>query len=117
VYVAGGRRSGGHFNTFESYDVSSDRWQRLPSMPTARSGLGAAIAGGMFVTVGGEGPRIFPEVEGYELDAKTWRRLPDLAVPVHGVGVAAIDSNLYAFVGGTRVGGAPSRVVQVLAID
>lgn len=116
VYVAGGRRSGGHFDTFESYDVAGNRWERLEPMPTARSGLGAALVGRTFVTVGGEGPRIFPEVEAYDIDTKKWRRLPDLAVPVHGVGVAATGSNLYAFVGGVRVGGAPSRVVLVLAI-
>jgi non-specific serine/threonine protein kinase len=117
VYVAGGRRSGGHFGTFESYDPANDRWQKLAAMPTARSGLGGAVIGRAFVTVGGEGPRIFPEVEAYDLDAKTWRRLPDLAVPVHGVGVAALGTNLYAFVGGVRVGGAPSRVVQVLSLS
>ena len=69
------------------------------------------------VTVGGEDPRIFPEVESYDLDRQIWRRLPDLAVPVHGVGVVSIDATVYAFVGGVRVGGAPSRVVQVLRID
>ena len=116
VYVAGGRRAGGHFGTFESYDPANDRWEKLTSMPTARSGLGGAVIGGTFVTVGGEGPRIFPEVEAYDIDAKAWRRLPDLAVPVHGVGVAALGMNLYAFVGGVRVGGAPSRVVQVLRL-
>lgn len=116
VYVAGGRRAGGHFGTFESYDPEIDRWEKLTPMPTARSGLGGAVIGRTFVTVGGEGPRIFPEVEAYDIDAKTWRRLPHLAVPVHGVGVIAVGSNVYAFVGGVRVGSAPSRVVQVLRI-
>ena len=121
VYVAGGRRSGEHLYTFEAYDIAADRWQRLPNMPTARSGLGATMSDGMFVTVGGEGPRIFPEVEAYDVARMRWRRLPDLAVPVHGLAVEALVQetvvNLYAFMGGVRVGLAPSRAVQVLRLS
>ena len=40
----------------ERYDPAADRWQRLPDMPTARGGLGAAIAGGNLFAVGGESP-------------------------------------------------------------
>lgn len=116
VYVAGGRRAGGHFDTFEGYDLERDVWEGLAPMPTARSGLGAAVVGRTFIVAGGEGPRMFPEVEAYDVDTGRWRQLPDLAVPVHGVGLAAVGSNIYALVGGVRVGGAPSRVVQVLAL-
>jgi N-acetylneuraminic acid mutarotase len=116
VYVAGGRRSGGHFGTFEAYDPETDRWEKLADMPTARSGLGAAVIGRAFLAVGGEGPRIFPEVEAYNVDTGKWSRLPDLAIPVHGVGVAAVGTNLYAVAGGFRVGLAPSRAAQVLKI-
>ncbi len=116
VYAVGGRRGGGHFGTFEVYDPSADEWKSLPDMPTARSGNGAAFANGKIVSVGGEGPRMFPEVEAYDIATRRWSRLPDLAVPVHGVGVVAIGSNLYAFVGGTKVGLAPTRACQVLAI-
>lgn len=114
IYVAGGRRSGEHLDTFEAYDFASDRWRRLPNMPTARSGFDATMSGRLFVTIGGEGPRMFPEVEAFDLATRKWRRLPDLAVPVHGLAVEALDANVYAFVGGVRVGLAPSRVVQVL---
>ena len=116
VYVAGGRRAGGHFATFEAYDPDADRWSKLTDMPTARSGIGAAFVGGKIVTVGGEGPRIFPEVEAFDTSTRRWTRLPDLTVPVHGVGAVAVDENLYALVGGSRVGLAPTSVCQVLAI-
>jgi hypothetical protein len=117
VYVAGGRRGGDHFNTFEAYDPETDAWSKLPAMPTARSGNGAVLADGRVISAGGEGPRIFPEVEAYDPKARTWSRLPDLAVPVHGVGLAAVGADVYAFVGGDRVGLAPTRVCQVLAIE
>jgi non-specific serine/threonine protein kinase len=117
VYVAGGRRGGKHFATFQRYDVENDRWDSLSNMPTPRSGTGAAFVNGMIVVAGGEGPRMFPEVEAYDIPTGRWSRLPDLAVPVHGVGVVAVGSNVYAFVGGTEVGLAPTRACQVLAIE
>ena len=116
LYAVGGRRGGDHFGTFDVYDLATDRWSQLPDMPTARSGNGAAFLADRVVSVGGEGPRIFPEVEAYEPDARRWTRLPDLAVPVHGVGVVAVGTDVYALVGGDKVGGAPTRVCQVLKI-
>jgi hypothetical protein len=98
------------------YDPATDRWSDLTDMPTARSGNGAAFAAGTIFSVGGEGPRIFPEVEAYDIAARTWRRLPDLAIPVHGAGVAVLGRTLFAFGGGYRVGLAPTRACQVLAI-
>lgn len=116
LFTVGGRRGGDHFGTFEVYDLATDRWSKLPDMPTARSGNGAAFVAGRIVSVGGEGPRIFPEVEAYDTDARRWTRLPDLAVPVHGVGVAAVGTDVYALVGGDEVGSAPTRACQVLTV-
>ncbi len=116
VYAAGGRRSGGHFATFEVYDPATDRWSSLPDMPTARSGLGAAFAKGKIITAGGEGPRMFPEVEAYDIAKRRWTKLPGMATPVHGVGLVGVGENVYALVGGTRVGLAPTRVCQLLKI-
>lgn len=116
VYAAGGRRAGGHFATFDVYDPAADRWSNLPDMPTARSGIGTAFANGKIVTTGGEGPRMFPEVEAYDIATRRWTRLPDLAVPVHGVGLVGVEENVYALTGGIRVGLAPTRAAQVLAI-
>jgi hypothetical protein len=115
VYAIGGRRAGGHFGTVEVYDVETDRWQKRLDMPTPRSGLGAAFVQGVVVAVGGEGPRIFPEVEAFDAPDR-WRRFPDLAVPVHGVGVVAVGPDVYALAGGSRVGTAPTNACQVLRL-
>jgi non-specific serine/threonine protein kinase len=117
LFAVGGRRGGAHFGTFEVYDPAADRWSKLPDMPTARSGNGAAFAAGRVISAGGEGPRIFPEVESYDPTTRTWTRLPDLAAPVHGVGLAAVGMEVYAFVGGDKVGLAPTRACQVLAVE
>jgi non-specific serine/threonine protein kinase len=116
VYAAGGRRGGGHFATFDVYDPGADRWSSLPDMPTPRSGNGVTFAGGSVIAAGGEGPRIFPEAEAYDVATGRWRRLPNLAMPVHGVGLVTLGTDVYAFGGGIRVGLAPSRACQVLAI-
>lgn len=60
IYVFGGetvrtlRRK--TFDEAERFDPASGRWQRLPPMPTARHGLGAASVGGGIYLLGG-GPR------------------------------------------------------------
>ena len=58
VYAVGGRALSPDKNSaaLERYDPATDKWQRLPDMPTARGGLGAAIADGHLLAVGGETP-------------------------------------------------------------
>ena len=117
VYVAGGRRNGSHFNFFQRYDPAADTWQRLDGMPTARSGLGVAFAAGRVFAIGGEGPRIFPEVEAFDVASGGWARLPNMEVPRHGFGVVAIGTSIYTFVGGNRVGVGPSDACEVLTLN
>jgi N-acetylneuraminic acid mutarotase len=117
VYAAGGRRAGAQLGSHEAYDPAADRWERLPDLPTPRSGFGAAFVRGLVVTVGGEGPRMFPEVEAFDVATRSWRRLPDMGVPRHGIGVVALGERLYALVGGVRVGLAPSAACEVLELS
>jgi Kelch motif protein len=116
VYVAGGRRNGSHFGTFQRYDPGSNTWQRMRSMPTARSGLGVAFAYGHVFAIGGEGPRIFPEVEAFDIERGAWTRLRDMGVPRHGLGTVAIGPAVYAFLGGSKVGVGPSSVCEELEL-
>ena len=54
----------------------------LPDMPTARGGLGAAIAGGQLFAVGGESPtRAMGEVESYSIARRGLVARPDHAHP------------------------------------
>ncbi len=59
VYALGGRLAGLDTNraTVEAYDPRTNRWNRLPDLPTARGGTGAAAVGGRIVSVGGESPQ------------------------------------------------------------
>jgi N-acetylneuraminic acid mutarotase len=112
VFVVGGRAAGKHFPTVQYF--YGDKWDRLPDMHTARSGLGAGVIDGQLIVLGGEGPRIFPEVETFSVGR--WRRLPDIGVPRHGIGVVVIGNVLYAMLGGVRVGLAPSAASEALTV-
>jgi non-specific serine/threonine protein kinase len=107
IYALGGRRAGYDTNvsTFESWMPGAKRWRRLPDVPAARGGTGAAVAAGSLVSVGGEEPAgTIGSVYAWNLARGGWRRLPDLPTPRHGLGVAAVGTRVYAIAGGTSPG-------------
>ena len=87
----------------ERYDPATDSWQRLPDMPTARGGLGAAIADGHLFAVGGESPTdAFGDGRSPTTSrARRGPRAPSMRTPRHGIAVAAIGRSLYALGGAT----------------
>jgi Kelch motif/Galactose oxidase, central domain len=105
VYAVGGRLGGPGSNVafFEVFDPATGEWKALQPIPEARSGTGLALAGGMLVSVGGEGPdTTFDTVLGYDLAEGRWRELPDLPTPRHGLAVASVGNRVYA-IGGSPV--------------
>jgi hypothetical protein len=107
VYAVGGRALSPDKNSpaLERYEPATDHWQRLPDMPTARGGLGAAIADGHLFALGGESPTgVLGEVESYSLASKAWSTAPSMRTPRHGIAVAAIDHSLYSLGGAPRPG-------------
>ena len=118
LYAVGGHHITETSNTaaVQRFDPTTDQWTQLPPMPSAVSGLGAAIVDGQLITVGGVGPgSVFNTVRAYNLTAKTWSSLPNLAVARHGMGVAAIGNTLYAVDGAAQPGHiAATPTVQIL---
>jgi N-acetylneuraminic acid mutarotase len=107
LYAVGGRALSPDKNSpaLERYDPANNSWQRLPHMPTARGGLGAAIVDGHLFAVGGESPTgVFDEVESYDLASRKWSTAPSMRTPRHGIAVAAIGRSLYALGGAPRPG-------------
>ena len=87
AYAVGGRRMSSDKNVaaLERYDPATDRWERLPGMPTARGGLGAALVDGHLLAVGGESATgVFGVVESYNVADKSWSRGPSMRSPRHG---------------------------------
>ena len=117
VFTVGGRflSPGAVSAALERFDPVTGGWERLPAMPTARGGQGAAMVGGRLVVAGGEDPSgAYGEVEAYDLVAQGWSDLPPLPTPRHGLSVERVGSELLALVGGTTFGVAPSTVAQSL---
>jgi Kelch motif len=60
LYAIGGRIDGNYsrnLSTNESYDPATDRWEQRAPMPTARSGIAAAVLHGRIFVFGGEATR------------------------------------------------------------
>jgi N-acetylneuraminic acid mutarotase len=119
VYAIAGRRAGIDTNLtlVEALDPRTGRWNRVPPLPEARGGTGAAVAGGRIVSVGGEEPAgTIASVFVYDPKRRLWQRLPDLPTPRHGLGVAAIGKTVYAVAGGPQPGLFVSRANESLGI-
>ena len=117
MFTVGGRflQPGALSAALERYDPAADAWERLPAMPTARGGQGAAFAGGRLVVVGGEDPtRVYGEVEAYDPAGEQWSPLPPVPTPRHGLAVEHAGGRIWALAGGTAFGVAPSAVVETL---
>jgi N-acetylneuraminic acid mutarotase len=97
----------------EVYDPATDRWSALAPLPTARSGLAAAVFGNRIYVFGGEGnpatsSGVFEQNEMYDIAAGTWRTDAPMPTPRHGIGAAVVDQRIYIPGGGIRQGFGPS---------
>lgn len=119
VFAVGGRLAGLDTNlgAIEAYDPRRNRWTRLPDLPDARGGTGAAAIAGRIVSVGGESPPgTNPTVWALRPGASRWTALPDLPTPRHGLGVVAFRGRVWAIAGGPQPGLTVSGAVESLGI-
>jgi len=119
VYAVAGRTAGLDTNLlhFESYLPGDRSWQRLPPVPDARGGTGAAGLLGQIVSVGGEEPDgTIEEVLAYRVADRRWVQLDDLRTPRHGVGVAALGGRVYVIGGGPEPGLTVSSANEALRV-
>jgi hypothetical protein len=119
VYAVAGRTSGLDTNVghFESYNPGDGRWRRLPFVPDARGGTGAAALSGRVVSVGGEEPGgTIRDVYAYRIASRNWERLEDLRTPRHGLGVVALGGRVFAIAGGPEPGLTVSGANEALRI-
>jgi serine/threonine protein kinase len=120
VYAVGGRALSPDKNSaaLDRYDPATDSWQRLPSMPTARGGLGAAFAGGRIFALGGESSTsVFGQVESYDIARRSWSREPSLRTSRHGIAAGAIGRSIYVLGGALKPGHASATgTAEVLAL-
>ncbi len=119
AYVAGGRSlpSGDVLASFTRYDALTNSWTRLPSMPTARAGLGLAVVGNKIYAIGGRDCSLYVACgkaldanEAYDLKTGRWETKAPMPTPRMDLAVVALDDKIYALGGYNPDQGALSDV-------
>jgi N-acetylneuraminic acid mutarotase len=117
LYAIGGRINGSYARnlaTNEVYDPAGDRWQIRANMPTARSGIAAAVLDGRIFIFGGEAPAgTFGEVEAYDPKTNSWSAHARMPTPRHGLGAAIVGGRIYVISGGPRPGDTSSAANEI----
>jgi N-acetylneuraminic acid mutarotase len=88
----------------EIYDIATDTWSTGAPMPTARSGLGAAVIDGKVYVIGGEGwvdqlGGVFCTNEAYDPTRNSWVEKTPMPAARHGFAKGVLDGKLFAVSG------------------
>lgn len=118
LYVMGGQVSasgGGPFvDTTYAYDPATDSWSERASMPTARSGIAAAVVDGKIYVAGGRPPH-GNDFAVYDPANDTWNSLPNMPTGRNHLGVVAIDNQILV-IGGRFGAGFSSVITDVVEV-
>ena len=105
VYVVGGytadRALAGETAAFLRYDPESNRWTRLPDMPTARAALAVGVIGDRLYAAGGatSAGTTFKRLEVFNFTTRRWSRGPDMQVPREHIAGAVSGGGFYVLGG------------------
>jgi len=98
----------------EAYDPAADRWVPRAPLPTARSGIAAAVLGGRIIVVGGESTSgTFDQVEAYDPGRDGWSSHASMPTARHGLGAAVVGGRIYVIAGGPTPGGSASPANEI----
>jgi hypothetical protein len=118
IYLAGGSDGFIDSNPLEAYDPVADTWETLAGMPTTRSSLAGAAAGGQFYAIGGRAFNIststdttYATVESYDPVTNEWSTRASLPAPRKGLAAGVVNGIIYV-VGGTDAGGTIVATVE-----
>ena len=127
IYAIGGRGQpggpcsqgpGGQLATVERFDLTTETWSTVESLPRARSDLAAAALGGRIYVFGGcrvtpDGIRFLDRVDVYDPSTDSWSAAPaDLPTPRAAMYGVAAGAGLVHVVGGWA-GAGPLGVHEV----
>jgi hypothetical protein len=83
-------------------------------MPTARSGIAAAVLGESILVFGGEAPSgTFDQAEAYDARTDRWSRYVPMPTARHGLGAAAVGGRVFVISGGPTPGGSFSSANEI----
>jgi len=86
-------------NTVEAYNPTTNIWTTKESMPTASTGLAAAVVNGRLYAIGGANNVILNTVEAYDPATDTWTTVAPMPTARAFLAVGVVHGILYA-VGG-----------------
>lgn len=98
------------------YDITEDRWERLPDLPMARHGARAAIVGARLWVVGGRDDRgeTVSRCDVLDLDKRVWSTGPNTRHPRSHAALRADESGDLWLAGGLDVDRRPMDSVEIL---
>jgi N-acetylneuraminic acid mutarotase len=88
----------------EVYDIATDTWSTRAPMPTARSGVGAAVVDDKIYVIGGEGwvdelGGVFRTNEAYDPKSNSWIENAPMPTARRGFAKGVLDGKLYTVSG------------------
>lgn len=117
LYAVAGRINGDYSRNLtanEAYDPTTNRWEQRAPMPTARSGIAAAVLEWRMFVFGGEGPSgTFNQAEAYDAKSNGWSRHTRMPTARHGLGAAAVAGRIYVISGGPMPGDSVSPANEI----
>lgn len=105
IYVIGGNdlevARPAALSTVEAYDITTRRWETKASLPTARTGLAAAVLDGQIYAFGGhDGRTALDTVEVYDPATDRWSKAKPMPAPRTHLAAGTLKGQLY-LLGGT----------------
>ncbi len=87
----------------------TDTWRRRAPLPTTRSGIAAAVVGGLIFVFGGESRSgTFRENEAYDPVKNAWAPYAPMPTARHGLAAVAAGDRIFVIAGGPVPGGSES---------
>ncbi|MFN0101884.1 MAG: kelch repeat-containing protein [Bryobacteraceae bacterium] len=111
IFVAGGLAPNSSVPSFEVFDTETKQWTPLPSMPTPRDHLTAAVVNGKFYAIAGRNSRDLAVVEEFDPANNTWRTRASAPTARGGLAGAAVNGRIYVM-GGEGASGTPDQTFK-----
>jgi N-acetylneuraminic acid mutarotase len=117
LYAIGGRIDGRYSDNLavnEEFDPAAKQWRPRKPLPTARSGIAAAVLEGKVFVFGGEAPSgTFNQVEAYDPQTDSWATYAAMPTARHGLGAVAVGGRIAVISGGPTPGGSASSANEI----
>ena len=100
----------------QDQSTAADRWEARAPLPTARSGIAAAVLDGRMFVFGCEAPGgTFHQVEAYDGRSNGWSSHARMPTARHGLGAAVVAGRIYVISGGPTPGASASAANEIFS--